>query len=137
MECIHRGKFISPDFERILCEIHTKREINHQEFIKIAKINDYLSMVLDQVEIIFIDLQIYLAIVEMFLNEEKALKMDLNALKKIQEDLNGEMKNLIDRFGKGTFFSIEGKNINHSESPLYSKSSDSVLFSFASLPEIH
>jgi hypothetical protein len=103
MECEHRGKFISPDFNRILCEAHKKREVNRQEYLKISKINDRLSEILDQLEITFIDLQTCLAMIEMFLKEEKILKMDLNALKKFQEDLNGEMKNLNDRFRGGTF----------------------------------
>jgi hypothetical protein len=103
MECEHRGKFISPDFNRILCEVHQKREINHHEYIKIAKINDQLSDMLDQVEITFIDFQTCLAMVEMFLKEEKIVKMDLNALMNFQEKLDGEIKNLNDRFSGGIF----------------------------------
>jgi hypothetical protein len=103
-ECKEPGKFISPDFKNIFCEVHKKRQDNHREYIKITKINDGISRILDQLEMAFIDFQTCLTIVEMFLKEKKVLSLDLNALKKLQENLNEEMKILNNRFSEGTFY---------------------------------
>jgi hypothetical protein len=103
MECEHRGKFISPDFKRILCEVHNKREVNHQEYHKITGFGTHFNTLFNKLEMIFINFQTCLAIVEVFLKEEKALKIDFNILKKLQEDLDREMKNLDDWFIDGTF----------------------------------
>jgi hypothetical protein len=102
-ECKHRGKFISSDFQTILCEVHTKRKDDHHDYIKITEINDHLNKELDKLEITFIKLQTCLAVVEMFLKEERALKFDQNKLKKLQQKLDGEMKNLNERFNGGIF----------------------------------
>jgi cell division protein FtsB len=102
-ECRHRDKFISPDFQTILCDAHMKKKVNHHEYIKITEINDHLNTILDQFETTFIDLKTCLAVVEMFLKEERALKLDLSKLKKLQQKLDEEMENLNERFKGGTF----------------------------------
>jgi hypothetical protein len=108
MECKHGGKFISPDFKKILCEVHKEREDNHQEYIKISQIGHQLGVLLDKLEIVFIDFQTCLAIVETFLQEERALKIDFNTLNKFQDDLNGEIEKLNDWFEGGT--ALHGKS---------------------------
>jgi hypothetical protein len=107
MECEHTGKFISPDMKRIVCQVHNKKEVNHQEYHKITGFGTHFNMLFNKLEMIFIDFQICLAIVEVFLKEEKALKIDFNILEKLQEDLDREMKNLNDWFIDGTFCSYQ------------------------------
>jgi hypothetical protein len=107
MKCEHRGKFISPDFKWILCEVHNKREANHLEYHKITGFGTHFNTLFNKLEMIFINFQTCLAIVEVFLKEEKALKIDFIILKKLQEDLDREMKNLNDWFIDGTFCSYQ------------------------------
>jgi hypothetical protein len=102
-ECKHRGKFISQDFQTILCDVHTKRKVDRHEYIKITEINDHLDAELDKLESTFIELQTCLAVVEMFIKEERTLKFDLDELKKLQEKLNNEMKILNESFNGGSF----------------------------------
>jgi cell division protein FtsB len=108
MQCEHvkenRGKFIYKDYKEILCEVHKNRELNPGEYIEILRVNDYLSEVLDQLEITFIEFQICIALVEMFQKEGKALKTNVDALKQFQEELNDEIKKLNNMFTGGTFY---------------------------------
>jgi hypothetical protein len=109
MKCEHknekfRGKFFSKNYKEILCEVHKNRELNPGEYIEILRVNDYLSEVIDKFENTFIDFQIYIALVEMFQKEGKALKTDVDALKQFQEELNDEIKKLNNMFTGGNFY---------------------------------
>jgi hypothetical protein len=103
VKCKHGAQFISPDFRKILCEVHQGREDNYQEYIKISHIDSQLKVLLDKLEMMLIDFQTCLALVETFLMEERALKIDFDDLNKFYDDFIGEIKKLNDWFRGGTF----------------------------------
>jgi hypothetical protein len=87
VKCKHGGQFISPDYRKILCEVHQGREDNHQEYIKISSIDSQLKILLDQLEMMLINFQTCLALVKTFLMERKVLKIDFDDLNKFYDDL--------------------------------------------------
>jgi hypothetical protein len=105
MKCEQKGKFISTDFKIILCGVHNKREDNGHEYHKTTSFGTHFDTLFNKLEMIFINYQTCLSIIEMFSYKEKALKINLNGLKKLQENLDREIKSLNDWFTEGTFCS--------------------------------
>jgi DNA repair ATPase RecN len=102
-DCEHPGEYISPDFKKIRCDVHKSRKKNDHEYVRLSKIDDQLDLLLDQLELKFIDFQTCLAIIDMLLKEKRALKVDYNDLKNFHKDLEDEMNKLNDWFSGGTF----------------------------------
>jgi hypothetical protein len=102
-DCGNPGVYISPDSKTILCEVHKNREKDHHGYVRHTQIGNHLDLLLDQLELMFIDFQTCLAIVDMLLKEKKALQVDYNDLKSFNKVLEDEMNKLNDWFSGGTF----------------------------------
>jgi hypothetical protein len=101
-DCGNPGVYISPDFKTILCEVHKSREKDDHEYDRLTQIGNQLDLLLDKLELKFIDFQTCLAIVDMLLKEKRALKVDYNDLKNFHKLLEDEMNKLNDWFSGGT-----------------------------------
>jgi hypothetical protein len=101
-DCENHGEYISPDYKAILCEVHKRREMDDHGYVRLTQIGNQLDLLLDQLEMKFIDFQICLAIVGMLLKEKRALKIDYNDLKDSHKLLENEMNKLKDWFSGGT-----------------------------------
>jgi uncharacterized protein (DUF4415 family) len=103
MECQHKAIFVSPNYEKILCETHKNREKNHQDYFRIRGVDQHLDTLLDKLELVFFDLSTSLAVVEMFLKEQRALKIDRDLLKVFHQRLDKEMAIFEMMFEAGIF----------------------------------
>jgi hypothetical protein len=101
-DCKNSGVYISPDFKTILCEVHKSRKKDDHGYVRLTQIGNQLDLLLDQMDLKFIDFQTCLAIVDMLLKEEKALEVDYNDLKNFHRLLENEMNKLNDWFNGGT-----------------------------------
>jgi hypothetical protein len=99
--------------------VHKRREKNGHEYDRLTQIGNQLDLLLDKLELKFIDFQTCLAIVDMLLKEKRALKVDYNDLKNFHKLLEDEMNKLNDWFSGGIFdlnnfltlLSIDGFNL--------------------------
>jgi hypothetical protein len=101
-DCKNSGVYISPDFKTILCEVHKSRKKEDHEYVRLTQIGNQIDLLLDQLELKFIDFQTCFAIVDMLLKEERALEVDYNDLKNFHKLLEDEMNKLNDWFSGGT-----------------------------------
>jgi hypothetical protein len=83
--------------------VHKSREVNSHGYLKLTHIGNQRDVLLDQLELMFIDFQTCLAIVDMLLKEKRALEVDYKQLKEYQKRLDDEIDDLNDWFSGGTF----------------------------------
>jgi hypothetical protein len=102
-DCQNAGVYISPDFKTILCEVHKDREKDRYLYFKLTQISQQRDTLLNQLELIFIDFQICLAIVDMLLKEARVIEIGYNDLKDFLKLLDDEMDKLNDWLSGGTF----------------------------------
>jgi hypothetical protein len=102
-DCQNPGVYISPDLKTILCEVHKSREKDDHRYFRGTPIINQLDLILDQLELKFIDFQTCIAIVDMLLKEKRALKVDCSDLKNFQKLLDDEMDKLDDWLSGGIF----------------------------------
>jgi hypothetical protein len=84
--------------------VHKSREKDDHGYDRLTQIGNQLDLLLDKLELKFIDFQTCLAIVDMLLKEERALEVDYNDLKNFHRLLEDEMNKLNDWFSGGTFY---------------------------------
>jgi hypothetical protein len=106
MKCEYTAKYISSDFTTILCQPCKDSEEDSQEYIKLSKIDHEIDVLLDQLELTFIDFNICLAIVKMFHEEERIKKVGLVKLENFKKILDEDMKIFCNLFGAGTCFCL-------------------------------
>jgi hypothetical protein len=76
---------------------------NHQDYISLDAVDPYLDALLKKLELIFFDISTSLAIADMFLKEQRTLKIDKERLEELHKRLDKEMKIFEERFGAGIF----------------------------------
>jgi hypothetical protein len=83
--------------------VHKSRKKDDHRYVRVTQIGYQLDLILDQLEMKFIDFQTCIAIVDMLLKEKRALKVDCSDLKKFQKLLDDEMDNLDEWLSGGIF----------------------------------
>jgi hypothetical protein len=76
--------------------VHKSREENRNGYLKLTHIGNQRDILLNQLELMFIDFQTCLAIVDMLLKEERALEVDYKQLEEYQKRLDDEIDDLND-----------------------------------------
>jgi hypothetical protein len=76
--------------------VHKSREENRNGYLKLTLIGNQRDILLNQLELMFIDFQTCLAIVDMLLKEERALEVDYKQLEEYQKRLDDEIDDLND-----------------------------------------
>jgi hypothetical protein len=109
MKCENKATHFSPDYKTILCVVDKEREENFQNYEKLAKTDQQIDKLLDNLDFTFINFNICIAISRMFLKEERIKRRDLSELEDFKEKLRADLKKLEQKFIDGT---LHIRNLN-------------------------
>jgi hypothetical protein len=102
-DCPNAGVYISLDLKTILCEVHKDREKDRYGYFELTQVSYQRDVLLNQLELIFIDFQTCLAIVDMLVKEEKVIEIRYSDIKNFLKLLEDEMNKLNDWLSGGIF----------------------------------